>query len=187
MKKCIICQEPHDEPQNPLHEESPLRPESYVHSRCLNGPAYSKWVEEQRASDPEYARYWDMLTYGLPYACPGCGLNLNLAPKAVGMGADNWELCCSKCPQNLADGLSGYTHPDIYSQLEELREKFLLGRDLVELKKELLALSVECETLLENKSCDCGGHFSVAAPPRCPQCNSVVIDSCFHTVYIRDE
>ena len=117
MKKCIICQESHDEPQNPLHEESPLRPESYVHSRCLSGSAYSKWVEEQRASDPEYARYWDMLTYGLPYACPGCGLNLNLAPKAVGMGADNWELCCSKCPQNLADGLSGYTHPDIYSQL----------------------------------------------------------------------
>lgn len=187
MKKCIICQESNDEPQNPLHEESPLRPEDHVHSMCLSGPAYSKWVEEQRALDREYARYWDMLTYGLPCACPECGLSLNLAPKAVGMGADNWELCCSECPQELPNGISGYAHPEIYSRLEALREKFLIGRDLMGLKKELLALSVECEVLLENRSCDCGGYFSVAAPPRCPQCSSVAIDSCFHTLYISDE
>lgn len=184
MKKCIVCKESHDAPQNPLHEENPLRPQIYVHSRCLNQPAYDSWVEEQRELDPEYARYWDMMTYGLPCACPGCGLGLSLAPKAVGMGADSWEVCCDTCSQSLANGVSAYTHSEVYSRLEALREKFLIGKDLTDLKKELLALSRECTVLLENNNCNCGGCFSVAAPPRCPQCNSIVIDSCFHTVYI---
>lgn len=187
MKTCIACKESHDEPSNPLHQESTLRPNVFVHSQCLNEPAYSNWVAEQRARDPEYARYWDMMTYGLPHKCLGCGATLNLAPKAVGMGAGGWDVCCDACPRVLRNGISAYAHPEVFARLEAAREKFLIGRNIAGLKEELLALSAECDPLLKTGICTCGGQFSLAAPPRCPQCHAVAIDSCFHTVYVLEQ
>ena len=178
MKSCIICGKSDDTKMNPLNMESPFFPD-FVHSQCLITKQYQNWIEKHKNENAQYRRYWNLMTVGLPVECPQCKRRVGLFPKAIGMGAGNWEVNCSDCHNASYQGLSGYTHDLAYSQLEELREQYLIGK-VEDIDTQNQKLANLYDSKLPWQKCDCGGHFSLAAKPRCIYCNAVLIDSYFH-------
>ena len=179
MKKCIICGSSDDTKMNPLNPESGFYPDCFVHSQCLMTQQYRDWMEKRKSENWQYRRYWDMITVALPVECPQCHQQVGLFPKAVGMGAGNWEINCSNCHNVASRGLCGYTNQRVYSKLEELREDYMMGR-LNLINAEIHKLATQYDSQLPEKKCSCGGRFSLAAKPRCIYCDAVLIDSFFH-------
>ena len=179
MKSCIICGKSDNTKMNPLNVESPFFPDCFVHSQCLMTKQYQDWITKHKSENAQYRRYWDLMTVAFPVECPQCKKKVGLFPKAIGMGAGNWEVNCSDCHHASYQGLSGYTDESAYGKLEELRENYLIGK-LDRLDAQVHELANLYDSKLPEQKCNCGGHFSLAAKPRCIYCNAVLIDSYFH-------
>jgi len=184
VDQCFICHSTANEPENPLIRDVPMHPELSIHLHCFGAKEFKDWTAEQKANDLSFARYWNLMTACLPVTCPECRVEVLQDPKAIGMAAGSWEVCCDTCENVSCGGLSGYEYPEIYKQLEELREKFNLGRNLESIYAEMSSLALQADQFLPERLCECGGHFSLAAFPRCPQCRTVVLRSPFHLVCI---
>jgi hypothetical protein len=152
-------------------------PHVWSHGSCVNTPAGVAWRERQRGGDPGYARYLRLSTVGLTIECPACGLACIVSAKARGMGAGSWEACCTACSR--VTRLSGYRHPREYDEIAAAERLFLLDA-ASDWRSRMVAIAGEADTKLDERTCACGSRFSVAAPPRCPGCRTVLLDSFFH-------
>lgn len=167
--------------------EDPRIPEEYYpglwcHLSCLDSPAGIAWREERTRRDPGYARYLRLSTVGLPVVCPSCGRECCLSAKARGMGADTWETCCTECSRTTF--LDGYAHDAEYQRVSAAERAFLLDQNSDAWRTEVLALARTADGKLRDRTCVCGGRFSLAAQPRCPHCRAVLLDSFFHYAYV---
>jgi hypothetical protein len=108
-----------------------------------------------------------------------------MSPKAVGMTSD-WDLCCDTCCQVKHSALSPYTYKNehFWKELDGLREQFIRGEDETEIAAAVRRLAAQVDSCIKDASCPCGGHFSIAARPRCVSCNAIVFDSYFNYTYV---
>ncbi|MBB6050566.1 hypothetical protein [Armatimonas rosea] len=127
------------------------------------------------------------MTLALPITCPLCGMQLAMNPKAIGMGAGSWEVQCTECWQ-ACEGVSGYDSRTAlaYKQLSELREQFVNTGDITLVEDDILKLAHDYDVTFQDRHCDCGAPFSIAAKPRCPVCSAIVFNSYFHYVFTPD-
>jgi len=173
--RCVVCGEPERAAEPGVPEE--YFPGEWCHLSCLNSPEGVAWRRRRAAGDPGFARYLRLSTMGLDVECPACGRGCAIFPKARGMGAGTWEVCCDRCHRIAL--LDGYAHPAEYEGLVEAEDEFLLRAE-GEWKRRVAALAAAANATLPQPGCDCGGRFSVAAAPRCPRCHAVLLDSYFH-------
>lgn len=87
--------------------------------------------------------------------CPHCRASIFQVDRSPFF--DSWRLYCGSCARSV----------DVSYYDEVVRE---MAKKLRSDRPELLA---EVEHRL--RACDCGGSFSMAAPRRCHQCNTIVV------------
>jgi hypothetical protein len=63
-------------------------------------------------------------------------------------------------------------------------EQRFLRDEAVPWREDVSAITATADEKLHARACECGGRFSLAAPPRCPHCRAVVLDSCFHFAFL---
>ena len=163
--------------------DEPTVPEEYFaglwcHLSCLNSSEGIEWRKERTRTDPGYARYLRLSTVGLPVVCPSCGGPCLLSAKARGMGAGNWETCCTACDRFTF--LSGYERDSDYQRVLAAEGVFLRDGRTDGWIAQIVELARTADRNLRDRSCACGGRFSLAAKPRCPHCKTVLLDSFFH-------
>ncbi len=173
---CFVCHgsERNGEPQIP--EE--YYPGLWCHLACLNSSRGIAWRKARTQSDPGYARYLRFSTVGLPVVCPSCGAHCCLSAKARGMGAGIWEACCLQCSRTTI--LKGSAHGAEYQRVSDAERTFLLASNSDGWQTEVLALARTADEKLRERTCACGGRFSLAGKPRCPHCRAILLDSFFH-------
>lgn len=181
LGRCFICGEG-ARAQDPLCPDG-MDDEVLIHLRCLNSPEARAWRDRKQSEDPVYARYWMLRTLGLDLDCPSCAAKLSVGPKAVGMGAGAWSVYCLKCSNRVE--MLGYppTTP-AYDAMPRLGTDFEKSRRLDEIPAAVAQVAARYDDFLR-QPCPCGGRFSLAAKPRCPECNGVAFDSYFHDVWRR--
>jgi hypothetical protein len=110
-----------------------------------------------------------------------------MSPKAVGMSSD-WDLCCGTCCQVNHSALSPYTYKNehFWKDLDGLREQFIRGEDKTKIEAAVRRLAAQVDSCIKDVSCPCGGRFSIAAKPRCVNCNAIICDSYFNYTYVSD-
>jgi hypothetical protein len=177
---CLVCGEVPRADEPVIPEE--FYPGSWWHLSCLNSPTGLEWRERRRQSDPRYARYLRLSTVGLPIECPRCGQACCISAKARGMGAGSWEACCTGCSR--VTFLSGYAHEAEYDAVAAAEHTFLFDEANDDWRARMQELATRADRLLRDQTCRCGGRFSLAAPPRCPRCAAVLLDSFFHHGYM---
>ncbi|UXI67154.1 hypothetical protein [Tahibacter amnicola] len=77
--------------------------------------------------------------------------------------------------------LCGYQYGDLYDRIATARTAFCIGTDLAAVEQCVRNMAAEADRVLDCPPCECGGRISLAAPPRCPYCHSVVLEGAFHT------
>lgn len=172
---CWVCQHTGED----LGPVDDFFPQVLIHLRCRLTAMHQDWIMRQCAENPAYRRYRNLMTMGLDLNCPHCRTALRLMPKAIGMAAGMWDAGCNRCARVREGALFAYHQPQIYQELEELRRKFVLGLDF----QMNVQRCGQYDALIQANHCPCGGSFSLLAPPRCSNCQSVVLDSGFHVVY----
>ncbi len=173
---CFVC-------DGDARSDDPRIPEEYYpglwcHLSCLNSLPGTAWRAKRSQSDPGYARYLRFSTVGLPVICPSCGGHCRLSAKARGLGAGIWETCCLECSRTTF--LNGSAHGAEYQRLGAAERSYLLHPNSDAWRTDALALARTADKKLRERTCVCGGRFSLAAKPRCPHCRAVLLDSFFH-------
>ena len=126
-------------------------------------------------------RETELMSLGKPIVCPACRETSYLYPKGVGYQPYIWEMNCNLCHlHNL--GLDAYVteHEELYEKLVQLRNRYIAGETSKELENEINNLSEEFDNKLNNRICECGGHLSISAKPKCIFCDLDIFDSYFH-------
>ncbi len=177
---CFVC-------DGGVRSDDPRIPEEcypglWCHLSCLNSPAGTAWRAKRSQSDPGYARYLRLSTVGLRVVCPSCGEECCLSAKARGMGAGMWEICCTECSR--ITFLNGYAHEAEYQRVGAAERSYLLHPNSDAWRTEVVALARTADENLRDRTCACGGRFSLAAKPRCPHCRAILLDSFFHYAYV---
>ena len=174
-KECAICHKDHA--QSAMIVDG-YYSGIYFHIDCLNSMEGMLWREERTKSDSLYARYLELISHGRVVTCPACHAQCSLYLKS----ADKpfvWETLCDVCGAVNLDGLSAYRSADerlLLEELKSLEKGFLHSIDAsIDARVEVLSLQYG-----ENGRCECGGHFAIAAYPRCATCFTPLIDSYFH-------
>lgn len=124
-----------------------------------------------------------LISLGGPRQCLVCGLEMRLRMKATGMGAGTWEVCCVSCHRVALYGLSVVDPEQAqgYQAVEALEGDYLRDRISDEgLEESIHRLAEAYDGVIRPVRCKCGGHFSVAAKPRCARCASVLLDTYFY-------
>jgi hypothetical protein len=181
---CAVCGAA-EQPQNPLGREG-LWDELRVHHYCFNSPAGRAWRNAKRAAEPLYDRYIRLSTVGLPIECPNCRHPLIASAKARGMGTATWRVPCLNCYRYRPEPMypfGAYEAP--FDALQAVEHHFIRSHRLGETDDRVAEIARACDFIINARPCVCGGHFSLAAKPRCPRCNAVAFDSYFHDVYER--
>jgi hypothetical protein len=154
------------------------------HVHCINSEVGRQWQRNKFRADAAYERYWLLQSIAYPIDCPNCGQQHNLSAKARGMGAGNWELCCTLCGKTNDNLLTYYRHPNLIKPLHELEEYFLRGQWGETQESQIYALEQEFAVSGSKNRCDCGGKFSLLGKPRCHKCKAVLMESYFHYSFI---
>lgn len=176
--QCAVCGEA-ARPQDPLIPDE-FYPDESLHLLCLNSPGGRRWHETRYARDPGYKRYFDLITAGRQITCPSCGSNENhMWPKGTGH-SPKFQLCCTECDEIDRAGISPYGESILYSRLSDVRQDFVLGRNLDAIEPRVTELSHEYAGKFGGPHRGCGGEFTIVAKPRCHQCRSIVEDTFFH-------
>lgn len=179
MGSCTLC-------GRPPEQADPLVPDEFyddvaIHLHCLNGEPGLEWRRARAAADPAYARYLALTTMGLEQHCPACDTPQVLSPKAAGMGAGHWELCCDTCAA-CRPLLNGYRpgERELVMELSRRAFTFRKGRDPEVELRAVAKLDVPETVPRAQLACECGGTFRIDALPRCTSCRAVVLESPFH-------
>ena len=183
--RCAVCGTL-DTKQNPLIHECG---DKYLCLNDYNSKKGNRWRERRRRDDPAYDRYRRLVSLGGPRQGPVCGLGMQLRPKARGMGAGTWEVCCVSCHRVSISGLSVARAEQAqgYQAVEALEGDYLRGRINDEgLEEAIHRLAGEDDGVILPARCECGGHYSVAAKPRCARCASVLLDTYFYYAWRPD-
>jgi len=127
-------------------------------------------------------RYRELMTMGIQATCQKCGhVETHICPKATGWSPSVWEMNCVACYRvNLAFDAYRPEHKSVTRQLREAFDDFLTASKLDELDARINELARCFDPLIENRECECGAVFSIAAKPRCKQCGEIIFDSYFH-------
>ena len=177
---CTACGQPGG-PGNPLCPDG-INDEVSFHVACYNGPAAQAWRATQRETNPAYARSLQLRTVRAPTTCPQCGAELNISPQVWGMGS-SFAAHCTRCHRRGPDRLSAYGRTGAaYQEMVAVEDDFLRSRGLDRIESRMLDIAAAYDHFVNGSPCACGGTFSLAAKPRCPLCDAVVIDSCFNIV-----
>jgi hypothetical protein len=185
LQRCVICRRG-AEPAAPLFAED-FYPDTWYHLACMHSSAGAAWIRAQKARDPLFKRYNELMTQGLPVQCPTCAGDAQLYPKATGWAPYDWEMNCDQCDNFIVAGFNAYTHPEITEQLEELFDNFLYANHLDNLDGAIADLAGQYDYLVTDSKCTCGGNFSIKAKPRCKRCRSILFDTYFHYADQGDE
>jgi hypothetical protein len=128
-------------------------------------------------------RYRALMTMGIQVTCPKCGfVETDICPKATGWSPYVWEMNCLSCYRFNANAYNAHKpqHRVIHDELRNRFEDFLEEKNLGQLDTQMNELAARFDALMDNPRCECGGIFSIAAKPRCKQCNEIIFDSYFH-------
>lgn len=178
---CFVCGgDPTSD--NPAIEEE-FYPGLWCHFHCLNSPEGTAWREKRERDDPSYARYLRLMTVGLPIECPSCRTACAVSAKARGMGAGSWEACCTAC--NNITTLNAYVHRKDYEAVMAAEKLMFSDSHGDAWRTAMLEIAKTADANLDERTCNCGAPFSVAAEPRCPKCRTVLMDSFFHYSFKR--
>jgi hypothetical protein len=178
---CVVCGG-WEHPDDPLCADG-FDDDELIHLRCYNSPGARAWREQRRAAEPAYDRYWRLMTVREPVRCPACDAALDLSPKAVGMAAGCWSVHCTTCHRTSVERFSGYgPGKEGWVKIEMIRADFVRSRHLDRLDERVRQVARDYDRFVDPFSCKCGGRFSLAAKPRCPHCERVVVDTYFHVV-----
>lgn len=173
------------EPRNPLVPDE-FYPGVQLHLHCLNSEAGVRWTRMRAEADPLYARYLSLITMGHQVTCSACGSSERLSPKATGMGAGHWEVSCRSCHRYrpLLSAYRSSMERELYDTLSSLAHEFRLSANSTDILARVDQLALEADSLLPEETCSCGGQFSLAARPRCSNCQEVLLDSPFHITLV---
>ncbi len=126
-------------------------------------------------------RELELMTMGRPVVCPACRETSYLYPKAVGHQPYIWEMNCNLCHKfNLGVNAYNKEHEELHYKLNQLRERYLKGETSTDIESEINDFAEEYDNKLNNQICECGGHLSICAKPKCIYCDVVIFDSFFH-------
>src|SRR5687768_13342353 len=167
--RCFICGKG-ERSQDPLCPDG-MDGEVVIHLRCLNSPEARAWRDRKQSEDPVYARYSMLRTMGVDLDCPTCAAKLSVGPKAVGMGAGAWSVYCLKC-SNRVEMLEYSPTAPAYDAMSRLGKDFDRSRRLEEIPAAVSQIAAKYDHFLP-QPCPCGGRFSLAAKPRCPECSGI--------------
>lgn len=178
--RCAVC-------DRGAERLDPLVPNGFyaglrVHLRCLGSPDGEAWRRNRALADPRYARYLDLTAIDLEIECSGCRASQAVSPKGVGTDAASWEMSCTRC-HRVRPGITAYAGPAesrLYDELCRLANRFRRRPEAADVTERIETISSHSDACRDGTPCECGGHFSLAAPPRCVACTTVLIDSPFH-------
>ena len=122
-----------------------------------------------------------LMSLGKPVVCPACRETSYLYPKAVGYQPYIWEMNCNICHLfNL--GVNAYIpeHKELHNSLNQLRKRYIEGETSKDLEHEINHLCDDYDYKLDNRLCECGGHLSISAKPKCIYCDVEIFDPFFH-------
>lgn len=178
--RCDLCGRP-AQPRDPLVPDE-FYPGVHLHLHCLNSPVGKAWTQRRAEADPLYARYLMLITLGHEHECPACGSVERISPKAIGMGAADWEVSCDSCHRNrpLLNAYRSAAERELLQTLGTLARDFAKSPDPDPILAQVEQLALRHDSMLPPERCPCGGTFSLAARPRCSSCQAVLIDSPFH-------
>ncbi len=177
-RRCAICDTRATKKNPLLHEWA----DEYLCFNDFTSESGKQWRDNKRREDPAYDRYKRLLSLGGPRQCPVCGFGMRLRLKAGGMGAGIWEVSCTTCYRVNYDGISAYRMEqelgyNAVSALETAYETGQVGDE--ELEEAIGRLAKVYDATIRPTQCECDGHFSLAAKPRCARCASVLLDTYF--------
>jgi hypothetical protein len=178
-RRCVICGAA---ASDDVFAKEGFYKDTWIHLRCLNSSAAREWRRAREASDPRYRRYLRLVTIGLQVACDACGSRDNyIYPKATGF-SPAFEVSCDRCGAVQDEGLDRRFFPEAIASFLELRDAFVKDTMPPEFDERVGRLARENDHFINPSRCTCGGHFSLAAKPRCRRCRAVILDSYFHYV-----
>ncbi len=121
------------------------------------------------------------MVVGKPVVCLACRETSYLYAKGVGFHPYIWEMNCQLC-HSFALAVDAYKaeHEELYKSLVQLRGQYIQGMNGGVLEKEIIDLAEEFDKELDNRLCQCGGHLSISAKPKCIYCDIEIADSYFH-------
>lgn len=178
----MICGRLETDASDPLFNDGAYS-EFYIHAKCYNSDAAKRWGESHRLEDPAYDSYLRWMVHREPITCLSCGELLDLSAKAIGMGAGAWPVSCLACHRSCPRGLSGYGESEkIYTAVEAVRYDFVRSLKLKSIPQRMEQIARKYDYLFVDQRCKCGGSFSLAAKCRCPYCDDIAEETCFHVV-----
>lgn len=173
---CAICGYAFTSPHQIA--SSPTLPDVKYHLGCPSTVEGRVWQAAVAREHPDVERYWRLRTSRHPVRCERCGLWQALSPTPNGLMSPPWDGNCDSCFRH-RPLVNGYESRELWTRLHDLKRLFLDGEWSETLDAELAELDAEID---HRPTCDCGGHFSLAARPRCRRCTTVLSDSFFSVV-----
>lgn len=153
---------------------------------CLNAPEGIAWRKAKRAADLTYDPYLTLIAVRLPTACPECGQPIYVSAKARGMASARWDVNCLKCHRHRPEPLYAFGEAGAaFDALQRVEQDFIHSRGLADIDHQVAAIARAYDHLVGSEPCPCGGRLSLTAKPRCPRCDAIAFDSCFHVVQER--
>ncbi len=174
-KSCYFCGVNESESKFDLLEEGYYEDMLICHE-CWFSDTARRWRLKQEEKDQAYKLHSELVTAGFPVDCEHCGHRSFRHPKYIGHSPD-WEVMCDFCHRFKWDIVKPRKHD--LTKWHEFYQAYMKGRlNLQANQKQLQDMSGQLG--LPEISCECGGHYSMLAKPRCERCNHVLSDSLFH-------
>jgi hypothetical protein len=181
-RTCVACGLPEVVRRDPLCGDGAYD-EALIHARCYGSPAAIAWRSRRRKLDPAYASLFKWMVHRATIDCAHCGRKLEMTAKAIGMGGGQWGVHCTRCHRTSRNVIGPYgDSAEAFHAIESVRHDFVRSLNLDGIDRRMHEITRKYNYLAIHGLCECGGPYSLEAKARCPYCQHVAVDSCFHYV-----